>query len=195
MNGEERDMAQHLSSECFRGFLHEFVTKELAFLMDMVPASTFSRKDTSSNGQCVKPGDGDCATCGVDISEDASAHAFVHEHPLFADVEKTAQECKRVGLVQFLTNGVAVNLLRTTQPIKKTSAAPKPKLPNKQMPRKKKQKKILDWRKSKSDQDRQFSCYKFPVPKLLRRLSKPAVESSGVLKTERCAFMENLGEF
>ena len=59
MNGEERDMAQHLSSECFRGFLHEFVTKELAFLMDMVPASTFSRKDTSSNGQCVKPGDGD----------------------------------------------------------------------------------------------------------------------------------------
>jgi hypothetical protein len=37
-----------------------------------------------------------------------------------------------VGLVQFLTNGAVVNLLRIGQPTKTTSATPKPKLLPKQ---------------------------------------------------------------
>ena len=96
IDGTEVDISKHTGSECFRAYVHEFMVKEKAFVLDMhthkladvydddVEEET-ERKDT----QRILPEIGDCKLCGLKKSE--RAHLLICEH----DNDRSESVCFR----------------------------------------------------------------------------------------------------
>ena len=73
----------HYQSECALGFIHEYITKEVALQlgMEVQPAETQDKQLFMPQGQ-------ECKLCLIDLKDDANAHDFICKHPLLEDVKQ-----------------------------------------------------------------------------------------------------------
>jgi len=85
-------VTKHLQSECFLGYLHEHIAKEVAVLLGMVPASELKADIKRGNDwRHLLPSGTECKFCGIDLASDSTVHAFFCEHPLLHPILESAR--------------------------------------------------------------------------------------------------------
>ena len=102
VTGTEQDKQKHVQSVCFRPFLHEWITKHLAFVHKMINIKWLTdekKRAARSDTQAILPEDHECELCGINLSRSGPGHAFICEHPLMKDLLLTRKSGKKEGLL------------------------------------------------------------------------------------------------
>ena len=76
------------------GFIHEYITKEVALQLGMVvePAE-------SKDQQLFMPKEHECSFCFINLEHDPSAHDFICKHPLLTDIKEMARTGRKTAKV------------------------------------------------------------------------------------------------
>ena len=113
ITGEEKDATKHVMSVCFRPFLHQWVTKHMAFVTGMLNLKWYAaekKRAARNDTQRILPeGDDECSFCGIYIHRRPSAvHGFICEHPLIQDLLEMRKTGQRHGQVRQLLSAQGV---------------------------------------------------------------------------------------
>jgi hypothetical protein len=110
--------AEHFQSECALGFIHEYITKELALEMDMVTEAELDLNDRSDR-QAYLPEEDQCAFCGGDL-EERKCTSNICLHPLLPAIKSTGETgIKHPQLVSLLSSAKCRKESNLSTPVSK----------------------------------------------------------------------------